>query len=408
MLDVNAEEVQTDDGAEEAGERLLRASQGVEFVAAQLAPKASQESLRSLGPPPSDEHGRDQSKYRSVWSSLLSLYAHMDEGEEGGAKGRDADRQSIISVPDFKLSGEDDGPPTPTFPAIASFLEDVERRPPQRVINVSAWDTEPSPLHRQHFEINGEYDRVQQVEWIRPKNGLGGVTDSPTLETFDRPRPSTDSTLTVASNTTATPTNTATSVQMQHAGMIPALNLTVASPIAPQREVEISDGESDSPLSRKPRSQFQPAHPSSNDHRPSMTPPHTLSTAAAAITVGDGDCTSVLTDTFMSVQESSLRAAREAVLKSKPLSASPTPGFDSMKGIPQPMRRTGIGLRREKSLPPLPREDGANSRSRKGQTDESEFQEAEYGGVENLKKWEPTAIAETEDSDWCRVKNELG
>ena len=29
MLGVNAEEVQTDDGAEEAGERLLRASQGL-------------------------------------------------------------------------------------------------------------------------------------------------------------------------------------------------------------------------------------------------------------------------------------------------------------------------------------------------------------------------------------------
>ncbi len=144
-----------------------------------------------------------------------------------------------------------------------------------------------------------------------------------------------------------------------------------------------------------------------------MTPPHTLSTAAAAITVGDGDCTSVLTDTFMSVQESSLRAAREAVLKSKPLSASPTPGFDSMKGIPQPMRRTGIGLRREKSLPPLPREDGANSpdildmirRDReKARLMNPNARRRSTGAW----RTEPTAIAETEDNDWCRVKNELG
>jgi hypothetical protein len=40
VLDVNAEEVQTEDGAEEAGERLLRASQGVELIAAQLSSKS--------------------------------------------------------------------------------------------------------------------------------------------------------------------------------------------------------------------------------------------------------------------------------------------------------------------------------------------------------------------------------
>ena len=55
MLSVNAEEVQTEDGAEEAGERLLRASQGTELIAARPSPKRSQEPLRSLGPPPSGE-----------------------------------------------------------------------------------------------------------------------------------------------------------------------------------------------------------------------------------------------------------------------------------------------------------------------------------------------------------------
>ena len=59
MLGVNAEEVQTDDGAEEAGEPLLHASQGVELIIARLSSKASQESLRSLGPPPSGEDARD-------------------------------------------------------------------------------------------------------------------------------------------------------------------------------------------------------------------------------------------------------------------------------------------------------------------------------------------------------------
>jgi hypothetical protein len=86
VLDVNAEEVQTEDGAEEAGERLLRASQGVELIAAQLSSKASQESSRSLGPPPSGEDARDRPKYRSVRSSLLSFYGHLGEDEDKGAK----------------------------------------------------------------------------------------------------------------------------------------------------------------------------------------------------------------------------------------------------------------------------------------------------------------------------------
>jgi len=39
--------------AEEANERLLHASQGVELIAMRLASKVSQESLHSLGPSPS-------------------------------------------------------------------------------------------------------------------------------------------------------------------------------------------------------------------------------------------------------------------------------------------------------------------------------------------------------------------
>ena len=64
----------------------------------------------------------------------------------------------------------------------------------------------------------------------------------------------------------------------------------------------------------------------------------------------------------MSVQESSLHAARETILKFRSLVASmsvPAPApAPRLKGY-QPMRQTGIDSRWEKSLPPLPRE-GAN------------------------------------------------
>jgi hypothetical protein len=146
---------------------------------------------------------------------------------------------------------------------------------------------------------------------------------------------------------------------------IPALNLTTASPIAPRHEVEPSDDELDSLLSNKPRSRFQASRPSSENHRPSTPPTPTLVTTAGA-TMESGDRASVLSDAFMSAQESSLRAARETVLKSKSLTAStsiPTSvvRHPRSKGVPQPMRRTGMGLRQEKSLPPVPREDGASS-----------------------------------------------
>ena len=293
MLDVNAEEVQTDDGAEEVGERLLRASQGVELIAARLSSKTSQESLRSLGPPPSGDDARDRSKYRSVRSSLLSFYGHLGEDDMG-----------------------------------TEMDAGVEQKTTQRVVNVSVWDMEPSPLNRQHFETTGSAD------------GL-------TVGELDRPRPSFESTLSGSSNVTATPTNTAAKfAQKQQTGNIPALNLTTASPIAPQHEVGPTD-ELDSLPSHKPHSQFQVSH----------TPALSTATTAGA-TVGNGDRISVLSDSFMSAQESSLRAARETVLKPKSLLAStsvPT------KGVSQLVRRTGTGLREEKSLPPVPREDGASS-----------------------------------------------
>ena len=354
VLDVNAEEVQTDDGAEEAGERLLRASQGVELIAARLSSKASQESLRSLGPPPSGNDLRDRSKYRSVRSSLLSFYGHLGEDEEVDATEMDADTKPI---PILELSREGAGLPNSTSPppTIASSLKGVEQNTMQRVVNVSVWDTEPSPLHRQHFEINEERYQGQDVEWTPATNGFSGTADGLTVGEFDRPRPSIESTISGSSNVTATPTNTAAKfAQKQHVGNIPALNLTTASPIAPRHEVGPTD-ELDSLPFHKPHSQFQASH----------TP--TLSTAAASATVENGDRVSVLSDSFMSAQESSLRAARETIFKPKSFVAStsvPTPVIDMAlppKGVPQLVRRTGMGLRQEKSLPPVPREDGASS-----------------------------------------------
>lgn len=332
MLDVNAAEVQTDDGAEEVGERLLRASQGVELIAARLSSKASQESLRSLGPAPGagGDDMRDRSRYRSVRSSLLSFYGHLGEDEDVGA--------NMV-----ELSREGTNPP-----AIASSSKGADQNTMERVVNVSVWDTEPSPLYRQKFETERE-------EWALPTTGFSGAADGLTVGEFDRPRPSFESTLSGTSNVTATPTNTAAKfAQKQHAGNIPALNLTTASPIAPRHEVGSTD-ELDSLPSHEPHSQFQ------------VSPDPTFSTAATSATVEHDDRVSVLSDSFMSAQESSLRLAREAVLKPKSLVAFtsvPTSVNDlasQPKGAPQLVRRTGMGPREEKSLPRVPREDGASS-----------------------------------------------
>ena len=344
MLDVNAEEVQTDDGAEEAGERLLRASQGVDLIAARLSSKASQESLRSLGPPPSGEDARDRPKYRSVRSSLLSFYGHLGEDEDEGAK------MGAGIKPDTGLPGPQSPPP-----AIVASLDGVRQDAVQHVMNVSAFNH----LHRKYVEIDEE--RVRTQELTRPTPGFDGVVDGLTAGGFDRPRPSIDSTLSGASNVTATPTNAAAKfAQRQHAGSIPALNLTTASPVAPRHEVEFSDDELDSRISNMPRSRFQAPRPSGENHRPS-TPP------TPNVTMENGDRASVLSDAFMFAQESSLRAARETLSKFKSLTAStPTPTSvidlaSRPKDVPQPMRRTGMGLRQEKHLPPVPREDGASS-----------------------------------------------
>lgn len=354
MLDVNAEEVQTDDGAEEAGERLLRASQGVDLIAARLSSKASQESLRSLGPPPSGEDARDRPKYRSVRSSLYSFYGHLGEDEDEGAK-------MGAGIKSWK---EDTGPQFPP-PAIVASLEGVRQGTTQRVMNVSALDIESNHLHRKHVEIDEERVRTQEIK--RPTTGFGGVADGLTAGGFDRPRPSIDSTLSGASNVTATPTNAAAKfAQRQHAGSIPALNLTTASPIAPRHEVEFSDDELDSLPSNMPRSRFQAPRSSGENHRPSTPSTPNLS-ITAGVTMENGDRASVLSDAFMFAQESSLRAARETLSKSKSLTGStPTPTSvidlaSRPKVVPQPMRRTGMGLRQERYLPPVPREDGASS-----------------------------------------------
>ena len=351
VLDVNAEEVRTDDGAEEAGERLLRASQGVELIAARLSSKASQESLHSLGPPPNGEDARDRPKYRSVRSSLISFYGHF---------GEDEDEDEGKSMHNLKLPKEHTRLPGPSFPppAIVASLEGARQETLQRLMNGSVLDNESNHLHRTNVEVDEEHVRTQELTHHITR--FGDVADGLTVgEGFDRPRPSIDSTLSGASNVTATPTNPAAKfAQRQHAVSIPALNLTIASPIAPRHEVEPSDDE--------PDSRFQSPRPLSENHRSSTPPTPTLS-ITAGVAMESGDRASVLSDAFMFAQESSLRAARETVSKSKSLAAptsTPTSAIDLAsrpKGVPQPMRRTGMGLRQEKRLPSVPREDGASS-----------------------------------------------
>jgi len=115
------------EGAEEAGAAVVARIQGVELIAVRLTSKASQESLHSFGPSPSGEHGRDQSKRRSVRSSLLSFYRHTGKDEPGRANEMATDRQNIISVPNLQPSSGDEGLPKPTFsaPIMANLLEDV-------------------------------------------------------------------------------------------------------------------------------------------------------------------------------------------------------------------------------------------------------------------------------------------
>jgi len=64
---------------------------------------------------------------------------------------------------------------------------------------------------------------------------------------------------------------------------------------------------------------------------------------------------SMWSDSFMAAQESPLRAAQETVLKSKSLVApmslpAPAPA-PRLKGVPQPIRQTGIDPAERKSSP---------------------------------------------------------
>jgi len=51
----------------------------------------------------------------------------------------------------------------------------------QRPISVNAWDTESSLLYRQHFEVNEEPDRGQEVESTASTNGFGDAADGLTV-----------------------------------------------------------------------------------------------------------------------------------------------------------------------------------------------------------------------------------
>jgi len=163
----------------------------------------------------------------------------------------------------LKFSREDVGLPTSTLPppTLTNPLRGVEQNTMQHPISVNVWDTETSPLHRQHFEINEERDRGQE-EWTASTNRFGDAADGLTVGNFDCQRPSVDPTLSGASNVMATPTNAAAKFgQKQHVGNIPALSLTTASPIAPRHEVEPSGDE------LKARSWLQVLHPSTARQR---------------------------------------------------------------------------------------------------------------------------------------------
>ena len=90
---------------------------------------------------------------------MLSFYGNLWEDDEAGAK-MDVDTKPFLNL---KFSREDAGPPTstPPPPPLTNPLRNVEQNTTQRPINVNVWDTEPSPLHRQHFE---ERKRAQKVE----------------------------------------------------------------------------------------------------------------------------------------------------------------------------------------------------------------------------------------------------
>ena len=168
-----------------------------------------------------------------------------------------------------------------------------------------------------------------------------------------------------------------------------------------------SDDGLDSPRANKPRSRLQVLDPSSEDHRPSTPPTPTLETAATGATMENGDRASVLSDSFMSAHESSLRAARETTLKSESLVSSMLLVLHLHRKAPsnpcdRPRLTTG------EKPPPVPRE-GANSSDildmiRRGREkarlmNPNSRRRRGAGAWRTPREWEPTAVAKTEDNN---------
>ena len=126
-------------------------------------------------------------------SSLLSFYGHLGEDDEVGAKMK-------VDFINLKFSREDMGLPTSMLPPTqTSPQRGVEQNTMQRPMGVNVWDTDPSLLYCQHFEINEERDWGQE-EWTASTDRFGGAAHGHTVGDFDRPPPSVDSTLSGASN----------------------------------------------------------------------------------------------------------------------------------------------------------------------------------------------------------------
>ena len=112
---------------------------------------------------------------------MLSFHGNLWEDDEAGEK-MDADTKPFLNL---KFSREDMGLPTSTLPpTLMNPLRGVEQNTMQRPISVNVWDTEPSPLHCQHFE---EHEPGQKVEWTASTNGFGGAAHGLTVGNFDLP-----------------------------------------------------------------------------------------------------------------------------------------------------------------------------------------------------------------------------
>jgi len=114
--------------------------------------------------------------------AYVKLVKLIWEHDEAGAK-MDVDTKAFLNL---KLPREDMGLPTSMLlpPTLVNPLRGVEQNMMQRPISVNVWDTEPSPLHHQHFE---ECERGQKVEWLDSTNRFSSATHGPTLGDFDLP-----------------------------------------------------------------------------------------------------------------------------------------------------------------------------------------------------------------------------